>query len=68
MALPLKTITPDMLAEDPFRLTRVDFEKDMSAAPLFALALIAVNIAVFAWELSVGALSSREAVIAAGAV
>lgn len=68
MALPLKMITPDMLAEDPFRLTRVDFEKDMSAAPLFALALIVVNIAVFAWELSVGALSSREAVIAAGAV
>jgi rhomboid protease GluP len=68
MALPLKVITPDMLAEDPFRLTRVDFEKDMSAAPLFALALIVVNIAVFAWELYAGALNSREAVIAAGAV
>jgi rhomboid protease GluP len=68
MALPLKVITPDMLAEDPFRLTRVDFEKDMSAAPLFALALIAVNIVVFGWELYVGALTSREAVIAAGAV
>jgi rhomboid protease GluP len=57
-----------MLAGDPFTLTQVDFEKDMSAAPLFALALIAVNIIVFGWELSVGALKSREAVIAAGAV
>lgn len=65
--LPQK-ISADMLAGDPFRPSKVDFEKGMSVFPLFAVALIAANAAAFAWELSVGALKSREAVIAAGAV
>ena len=68
MAEPLRKITSDMLAADPFRPGPVDFEEGMSAAPRFALALIAVNVAVFIWELQVGALKSREAIIAAGAV
>ena len=64
----LKMITPDMLASDPFSPGTVDFERDMSAAPLFALALMAANALVFGWELAVGALQSRAAIIAAGAV
>lgn len=68
MAEIFRKITPDMLAEDPFRPSRVDFEKGMSAAPVFALALIIVNVLAFGWELSVGALKSKEAIIAAGAI
>ena len=63
-----RKITADMLAEDPFKPARVDFEKGMSAAPVFALALIAVNVLAFVWEMGVGALESREAIIAAGAI
>lgn len=68
MAEETRKITADMLAEDPFHPARVNFEKDMSAAPVFALALIAVNVLAYAWELSVGALKSRDAIIAAGAI
>ncbi len=68
MPLGMRKITPDMLAADPFRLTTIDFEKDMSAAPVVALSLIAVNAAAYAWELAVGALRSKAAIIAAGAV
>lgn len=67
MAGQLRRITADMLADDPF-LPRIDFEEGMTAAPRFALALIAMNVLVFAWELQTGALKSREAIIAAGAV
>ncbi|MHB0996685.1 MAG: rhomboid family intramembrane serine protease [Elusimicrobiales bacterium] len=63
-----KKISADMLAGDPFHPSQVDFERGMSVAPFFAIALIAANSLAFAWELSVGALKSREAVIAAGAV
>jgi len=63
----LKIITPDMLAEDPFH-PRLDFEKGMPAVPLFAVALIAVNILAFGWELSVGALKTKQGIIAAGAI
>lgn len=68
MAEAPRKICADMLADDPFHPSKIDFEKGMSVAPLFAIALIAANAAAFAWELSVGALKSREAVIAAGAV
>jgi rhomboid protease GluP len=68
MAGELKKITADMLAEDPFHPARVDFEKGMSAAPVFALALIAANVLAYGWEMSVGALKSRESIIAAGAI
>lgn len=63
-----KKITADMLAEDPFHPSKIDFEKGMPAAPFFAIALIAANVLAFGWELNVGALKSREAIIAAGAV
>ncbi|OIO01641.1 MAG: hypothetical protein COX65_00115 [Elusimicrobia bacterium CG_4_10_14_0_2_um_filter_56_8] len=68
MPEPPRKITPDMLAEDPFRPSRIDFEKGMSATPVFALALIAANILAFAWELKAGALKSKAAIIAAGAI
>lgn len=68
MADPARKITADMLAEDPFHPTKVDFERGMSAAPVFALALIAANVLAFGWELKVGALKSSAAIIAAGAI
>jgi len=68
MAGEVKKITADMLAEDPFHPSKIDFEKGMSAAPAFAIALIAANALAFGWELAVGALKSREAIIAAGAI
>ena len=40
----------------------------MSAAPVFALTLIAINALAFAWEMTTGALKSKEAIIAAGAI
>lgn len=63
-----RKITADMLAEDPFHPARVDFERGMSAAPAFALALIAANVLAYGWELRIGALKSSEAIIAAGAI
>lgn len=64
----IKKITPDMLAGDPFHPDKRDFERGMSAAPVFALALIGANALAFGWELASGALKSREAIIAAGAI
>jgi len=64
----IRKITADMLAGDPFHPGKQDFERGMSAAPAFALALIAVNAAAFGWELATGALHSRQAIIAAGAI
>jgi len=66
--MPGKTITADMLAKDPFIRGSVEFEKGMSAAPVFAIALIAVNVLAFAWEVRTGALKSSAAIIAAGAI
>jgi rhomboid protease GluP len=68
MPAELRKITPDMLAGDPFHPARLDFEKGMSSAPAFALALIAANAAAFVWELSNGALRSKAGIIAAGAI
>lgn len=68
METKFRTITPDMLADDPFRPPHVDFEKGMSSAPVFALALIAVNAAAYVWELKTGALSNIHTVIASGAI
>jgi rhomboid protease GluP len=58
-------ITPDMLAG---RDAPIDFERGMRVAPPLVLALIAANAALFAWELSTGALASREGIVAAGAL
>jgi rhomboid protease GluP len=47
---------------------RVDFEEGMTYAPLATLVLLSAMVSVFAWELSVAAMRSREAIIAAGAL
>lgn len=61
-------ITADML-EPPRRVdTRVDFERGMSYAPPATLLLIITLGAIFAWQLSTGALLSREGIVAAGAL
>jgi rhomboid protease GluP len=62
-------ITEDMLvAADTAVSDRVDFEAGMSYAPPVTLLLIGINVAVFIWETAVGALASRESIIAAGAL
>jgi len=68
MAEQLKMITPAMLADDPFRPARIDFEKGLSSAPAFAIGLIIVNVLVFALEIKLSLLTSRKDVIYAGAV
>src|SRR5438309_521067 len=45
--------------------TRVDFERGMRTAPPLILLLLAVNVALFAGELAVGALASRESLVVA---
>ena len=47
---------------------RVDFEQGMTYAPPATLLLIVALGAIFAWQLSVGALESEQSVIAAGAL
>ena len=47
---------------------RVDFEDGMTYAPAATLALIAVMVAVFAWEVSTLAFSSQKTIVAAGAL
>lgn len=50
------------------RAGRVDFEKQMSPAPPVTLALMGACVAVFALELGLGGLASRQAIVAAGAL
>jgi rhomboid protease GluP len=47
---------------------RVDFEDGMTYAPRATLGLLAVIVAVFAWEISTLAFTSRDGIIAAGAL
>lgn len=47
---------------------RVDFEHGMSYFPPFTLALIAALVAAYAWQEMSGALRSKDAIIAAGAL
>lgn len=62
-------ISYHMLAMPPRRPDgRVDFESSMSYAPPLTLLLIVANIVVFIWESATGALASKEAIIAAGAL
>lgn len=56
-----------MLTAAPTRVP-VDFERGMRMAPPLILTLIIANIAIFAWEISSGALLSEDAIIAAGAL
>lgn len=63
----LRKITPEMLSDDPFHPAIVEFEAGMTAAPFFAISLMAANVLVFVWELKSGALKSKATIIAAGA-
>ncbi len=47
---------------------RLDFEDGMTYAPAATLCLIVALAAVFGWEIGTRALTSREAIIAAGAL
>ena len=60
-------ITPSMLTAAPRRVP-IDFERGMRLAPLLVLTLIVTNVAMFVWEVAAGALSSSDAIIAAGAL
>jgi membrane associated rhomboid family serine protease len=55
-----------MLADESIGL--IDFEQGMSYAPPGTLAIIALLVAVFVWQLSSGALQSRTGLIDAGAL
>jgi rhomboid protease GluP len=60
-------ISEEMLAHgEPAE--RLDFEQGISYSPGLVLLLIAVITAVFGWEMVHGALASKEAIIAAGAL
>lgn len=59
-------VTADMLAPRPDE--RIDFEQGMRYAPPATLALIAVLVSVFTWQVATGALANRAAIIAAGAL
>ena len=61
-------ITADMLETPRPVDVRVDFERGMSYAQPATLVLIAALGAIFAWQLSSGALVSEASVIAAGAL
>ena len=56
-------ITPDMLLS-----RRVDFERRMSRVPPVTLATLALLVVIFVAELRMGALESRESIIAMGAL
>src|ERR1043166_2816977 len=62
------SLPPDMLAAPVVPAeSRIDFERGMSYAPVLTLVLILANVIMFGAELATGALSSREAMISAGA-
>ena len=61
-------ITSDMLEVPRPIDTRIDFEQGMTYAPPATLAILVALAAIFAWQISTGALASRESIIAAGAL
>lgn len=69
-------VTPDMLASPsepprprrPAKKWRVEFEQGISYWPLITLALIVLNIGMFVWQLSVGALENEHTIVAFGAL
>ena len=61
-------ITADMLDVPRAVDVRVDFEQGMGYAPPAALMLIVALGAIFGWQLSSGALTSEQSIIAAGAL
>jgi rhomboid protease GluP len=48
--------------------TRIDFERGVSYAPPATMVMLVFLTAVFAWQVSSGALASKETIIAAGAL
>jgi rhomboid protease GluP len=56
-------ITPDMLLS-----RRIDFERRMPRVPLLTVVILLALLAIFVAEVRVGALASREAIIAMGAL
>jgi len=56
-------ITPEMLLS-----RRIDFERRMRRLPPVTAAILVLLVAIFALEVRFGALRSREAIIAAGAL
>jgi rhomboid protease GluP len=56
-------ITPDMLLS-----RRIDFERRMRRFPPVTVAILALLVLIFVVELRVGALASREAIVAMGAL
>jgi rhomboid protease GluP len=61
-------ITSDMLEVPRPIDTRIDFEQGMTYAPPATLTILVALAAIFAWQISTGALASRESIIAAGAL
>jgi len=66
-------ITPEMLIQIPIRGNEIrnrklTFEKNMSTLPLVVLLLITVNVIVFAFEFSTGALQNEQSIVLAGAL
>ena len=59
-------ITSDMLADES--AGRVDFEQGMGYAPPATLAIIALLVTVFVWQLSTDALRSEAGIVDAGAL
>lgn len=57
-----------MLAAPDQGARRIDFERGMGYFPVITLAFIVLNIGVFAWQLSVGALQNEHTIIAFGAL
>lgn len=47
---------------------RIDFEAGISYFPVITLALMVLNIGIFAWQLAVGALENEHTIIAFGAL
>ena len=56
-------ITPDMLLS-----RRIDFERRMPRVPLLTVVILVALLAIFVAEVRVGALASREAIVAMGAL
>ena len=56
-------ITPDMLLS-----RRIDFERRMRRLPPVTVAILVVLVVIFLVEIKVGALASREAIVAMGAL
>jgi rhomboid protease GluP len=53
---------------DPRGARRIDFERGMSYFPVITLALIVMNVFIFAWQVKMGALENHHTIVAFGAL